>query len=109
MARGERTCAQAPRAALCVGPEMAHCLVGTGPGSREWRRRTRTDTKGECVGLLPPRAALDARGDSGESWALWRSLRRPPGNRPGIYSARRVGEGEPIGIPELLPRQPFGH
>lgn len=23
-ARGERTCAQAPRAALCVGPEMAH-------------------------------------------------------------------------------------
>lgn len=75
----------------------------------ECGRRTRTDTKGECVGLLPPGAALDAQGDSGESWALWRCLHRPSGNRPGISVARRVGEGEPIGIPELLPRQPFGH
>lgn len=72
-------------------------------------RRTRIYTKGECVGLLPPGAALDDQGNSGESWALWRSLRRPSGDRPGIYVARRVGEGEAIGIPELLPRQPFGH
>lgn len=61
------------------------------------------------MGLLPPGAALDAQGDSGESWALWRCLRRPSGNRPGISVARRVGEGEPTGIPELLPRQPFDH
>lgn len=58
------------------------------------------------MGLLPPGTALDTQGDSGESQAHWRSLRRPSGNRPGIYVARRVGEGEPIGIPELLP---FGH
>lgn len=59
--------------------------------------------------MLPPGAALDIQGDSGESQAHWRSLLRPSGNRPGICVARRVGEGEPIGIPELLPRQPFGH
>lgn len=88
---------------------MARWLVGMSSACHRTGPEDRHRYKTGCVGLLPPGADLDAEGDSGGVLSTLATLRSPWGNRPGISLARRVGEGEPVGTSELLPRPAFGH
>lgn len=109
-AQGERTCAQAPRAALCVGPEMARS-----PRRSQSSRPTNED-RGHApiqkggVGLLPPGAVLDPEGDPGRVLGTLAHPAKTLGETGLEFLLREEwGEGEPAGIPELLPRSSFGH
>lgn len=64
-AQGERTCAQAPRAALCVGPEMARSPRSSRSSVPTNEDREHAPIQKEGVGLLPPEAVLDPQGDPG--------------------------------------------
>lgn len=62
------------------------------------------------VGLLPPGAVLDPEGDPGRVLGTLAHPEKTLGETGLEFLLREEwGEGEPAGIPELLPRSSFGH
>lgn len=108
--QGERTCAQAPRAALCVGPEMARSPRSSRSSVPTNEDRGHAPIQKGGVGLLPPEAVLDLQGDPGRVLGTLSHPAKTFGETGLEFLLREEwGEGEPAGIPEFLPKSAFGY